>query len=172
MSKSKFITQETTKTVVDSFGRTIEVTESKIVKANANAEPFFMVYCQQLAPLYNLTSASAIRLLVKLMEMAAFNEGVVSLTPGVRDKILLELDLSQSAITKALSLLLKSNLILEVFNKTVDCETGEVIAKKSKGEYLINPAILWKGDHSKRKQLLRAGCTITFTPEFEEETVE
>lgn len=172
MSKSKFVTQETTKTVTDVLGRTIEITQSKTIKTNANTEPFFMVYCQQLAPLYNLTSASAIKILYKFMEKATFNEGIINLTSAFREEIIKTLDISPSSFIKCLNTLIDSELVLETYNKEVNYDTGEEVLTKRKGEYVINPAILWKGEHSKRQQLLKAGCTITFTPTFEEETAE
>ena len=161
----KYRTHQFTRTVKDSLGQLVEITESRTFKVNSNTDPFFMVYCKQLACLYDLSSATAIKVLVKFMEQSAFNKGIVSLSPAIRTDILNSLSISKSALSKAIKALLDSQLIFEMVDVTVNEETGEEIKTVRKGEYLINPEVSWKGELSERQKLVDANCVITITAE-------
>lgn len=162
MGKRKYTTHVLTRTITDSCGQLVEITESRTFKTKSDIEPFFMTYCKHLACLYDLSSATAIKVFVKFMENSAFNKGVVTLTTALRSDIMNSLNISKSALSKAIKALLDSELVFEMADVTVDEETGEEIKTIRKGEYMINPEVAWKGDSSERNKLLQANCSITF----------
>ena len=141
MGKRKYTTHVVTRTVTDSCGQLVEITESRTFKTRSDAEPFFMVYCKQLACLYDLSSVTAIKVLVKFMEQSAFNKGIVTLTTALRTDIINSLKISKSALSKAIKALIDSQMVFEMQDVIVDEDTGEEIKTLRKGEYMINPEI-------------------------------
>lgn len=89
--------------------------------------------------MYNITSVNSLKLLPKLMEKAEFNTGIVSLSAGTRDVLTRELGLSPATFTRALNDLITNEALFKCYQDYVDEETGEVIQKEIRGEYLINP---------------------------------
>jgi hypothetical protein len=73
--------------------------------------------------------------LYKLLEIAEYNTGEVSLSPGKRQEIMESIGIKKSAFTQALNQLVESGA-LELKYKT-DKETGELIPIR--GEYRISP---------------------------------
>jgi hypothetical protein len=141
MGKRKYTTHVTTRTITDSLGQLVEVTESRVFKTKSDNEPFFMVYCKQLACLYDLSSVTAIKVLVKFMEQATFNKGIVTLSTALRTDIINNLKISKSSLSKAIKALIDSQMVFELQDVIVDEETGEEIKTLRKGEYMINPEI-------------------------------
>lgn len=73
------------------------------------------------------------------MELADFNTGEVSLSPGKRKEILDQFEISRSSFTQSLNYLIEQNILQQKFKEVVDKDTGEVIKEEIKGEYRINP---------------------------------
>lgn len=132
--------QESVKTVTKEFVH--KVTES---------EPFYMVFIDYVKWMYNVKSATTIKILHQLMEMADFNSGEVSLSTGKRKEIMNRFNISRSSFTQSLNYLIEQNILQQKFY--VDQSTGEVTNEEIKGEYQINPDMFWKGDLKKRKEL-------------------
>jgi hypothetical protein len=101
--------------------------------------------------MYNVKSATTIKILHQLMEMADFNSGEVSLSTGKRKEIMYRFNISRSSFTQSLNYLIEQNILQQKFY--VDQSTGEVTNEEIKGEYRINPDMFWKGDLKKRKEL-------------------
>jgi len=139
----KFLTETRTRKVTDSTGNVVEETISKIYKVKSSTtEPFYMLYLNQLAWLYNITSVTAIKILAKFMENSDFNKGLVSVSTALRQDIMNELEISKSCLTQAIKSLVNAEALIETADEIVDKQTGEVKQIVRKGEYLINPALL------------------------------
>lgn len=141
MSTKHFLESTTISRVDKETGEITETEVKKLVKINmGKQEEFYMTYCQYLAPLYQLTYADDIKLIVKLCEWGQYDTGKVQLSSARRGEITDTLGLHNSNISKSLKRLVEKQLI-----------SGE------KGEYQLNPVIFWKGDRAVRKEILRRG---------------
>lgn len=141
MSTKHFLESTTISRVDKETGEITETEVKKLVKINmGKQEEFYMTYCQYLAPLYQLTYADDIKLIVKLCELGQYDTGKVQLSSARRGEITETLGLHNSNISKSLKRLVQKQLI-----------SGE------KGEYQLNPVIFWKGDRAVRKEILRRG---------------
>ncbi len=119
-------------------------------------DPFYMVFIDFVKWMYNITSVGSLKLLPKLLEIAEFNSGKISLSPGKRDEIQKELQMSKSTFTRALNDLIENNAIFKTYSTPIDEETGEILEsekKEIKGEYLVNPEMFWKGSLKDRAEL-------------------
>ena len=83
------------------------------------------------------------------MKKAQINTGRVALTTGMRKIMLSTLGISRSAFALAINQLVEAKALSKVYETNE--ETGEQI--EVRGEYFINPEMLWKGDKEKRKEL-------------------
>lgn len=151
---SKHILKSTSVTTTDKD--TGEVTHhevTKLIKINiGKQEEFYMTYCHYLSGIYQLTYADDIKLLVKLCEWGEYDTGRVSLTASKRQDVTRDLGMHNTNISKSLKRLKEKQLI-----------SGEG------GDFLINPAIFWKGDRATRKQLLKKnGLNVTFNFNLED----
>ena len=141
MATKHFLESTTISKVDKETGEVTETEVKKLVKVNmGKQEEFYMTYCQYLAPLYELTYADDLKLIVKLCEWGQYDKGTVQLTASRRVEITDVLGMHNSNISKSLKRLLEKGLI-----------SGE------RGEYLINPVFFWKGDRAIRKEILRKG---------------
>ena len=141
MATKHFLESTTVSRVDKETGEVTETEVKKLVKVNmGKQEEFYMTYCQYLAPLYQLTYADDIKLIVKLCEWGQYDKGTVQLTSSRRLEITSSLGMHNTNISKSLKRLVEKKLI-----------TGE------KGEYQLNPVIFWKGDRAVRKEMLRKG---------------
>lgn len=153
MGERKIRTREMKEYVDKCTGEVKEVEVSKVITINiGRQEEFYMTYCRYMAPMYELTYADDLKLLIKMCELAEYEKGTVFLTQQRRSDILVELGMHTANMSKSLKRLKEKNLI-----------TGD------RGEYTINHLIFWKGDRSKRLELLRNnGLTATFNFKLEE----
>jgi hypothetical protein len=106
--------------------------------------------------MYNITSVASLKLLPRLLEEAEFNTGNISLSPGKRDAIQTELNMSKSTFTRALNDLIENKAIFRTYFTPVNEDTGELLEdqrKEIKGEYIVNPEMFWKGNLKDRTEL-------------------
>lgn len=128
-------------------------THKEFVHKVTESEPFYMVFIDYVKWMYNVKSATTIKILHQLMEMADFNTGEVSLSPGKRKDIMDQFNISRSSFTQSLNYLIEQNILQRKVKEVINKDTGELIKEEVKGEYRINPDMFWKGDLKKRKEL-------------------
>ena len=136
---SKGFIQSSERTFYDENGLKRVETIDKEFYCKTDEDSFFMVFIDFVKWMYNITSVNSLKLLPKLMEIAEFNTGIVSLSAGLRTKIMKELQLSPSTFTRALNDLIANNALYKSYSEEIDEITGEIIKNEIKGEYLINP---------------------------------
>ena len=124
-------------------------TVSKEFTHKIDQDKFYMTFIDYVKWIYGLTTITTLKVLYKLLEIAEYNTGEVSLSPGKRQEIMESIGIKKSAFTQALNQLVKSGA-LEVKYKT-DKDTGELIPVR--GEYRISPEMFWKGELKKRTEL-------------------
>ncbi len=140
MPKGK-ITQSKTISIVDKKTGELSIVETeKTYNINTPVEEFIQIYFRLIAAIYKLNSANDIKLLIKFCEIAKYNTGVVSISTADRKQMCEDLDIHSSNFSKAIGRLKEKELL-----------TG------SKGTYLLNPAIFWKGEQKVRAQVLKEG---------------
>ena len=121
----------------------------KTIKSANKTPDFYMTFIDYVKWIYGLTTITTLKVLYKLLEIAEYNTGEVSLSPGKRQEIMESIGIKKSAFTQALNQLVESGA-LELKYKT-DKETGELIPIR--GEYRISPEMFWKGELKKRTEL-------------------
>lgn len=136
---AKKITQTISREIVDvNTGEVITMDTQKTFTEKVNPERFYMTFIDYIAPLYQLRSEVARRMLDWMCEHAAFNTGIVDLSTSKRQQMCTDLGLANNQVTNNLKKLKDLNLI-----------SGE------KGSFKINGEIFWKGDlPTRRKELL------------------
>lgn len=118
--------------------KTIE-TQKTFITRNSNNKSFYITFVDFVSTLYGLKPDKAKDLLVWMCCHAEFNTGKVELSTATRQDISKELNISNNAITNYLKVLKDKNLI-----------------SGSKGKFIINPEIFWKGDLKEREKLLKS----------------
>lgn len=126
MTKSRKNTYfvETTEVVDKETGEIGKVENVKKQKITIESEPFYMVFIDYIAPLFNLSNSTAKSVLAWMCSKATFNTGQISLSPSDRESMMKELNIKKSALSNILKELKEKNLI-----------SGD------KGTYIINPQI-------------------------------
>ncbi len=160
-------------------------TISKEFIHKADQDKFYMTFVDYVKWIYGLTTITTLKLLYQLLELAEYNTGEFSLSPGRRQEIMERLGIKKSAFTQALNQLVESGAVELKYKLDdsgnpvykVDPETGEQLPEIIRGEYRISPAMFWKGELKKRAEL-----KVTFeakyidefdnSKEFETEEVE
>ena len=135
-------------------------TVSKEFTHKIDQDKFYMTFIDYVKWIYGLTTITTLKVLYKLLEIAEYNTGEVSLSPGKRQEIMESIGIKKSAFTQALNQLVESGA-LEVKYK-VDKNTGELIPVR--GEYRISPEMFWKGELKKRTEL-----KVTIETKYEED---
>lgn len=136
---------ETTKEVIDpNTGELVSVTSQKTFTIKTTTESFYMTFINHSKHLFKLNSATDIKLIIKLCELAEYNTGRVILPSPLRKEVCEELEISSQQFSNAVSNLKKKKII-----------------KGTKGLYNINPLIFWKGTTDMRSQILK-NIEITF----------
>lgn len=133
MSKKLFKHIETIKT---NEGQ--EVTYEKTYIVKTKADNFYMSFIDNMAGFFELTSATSIKILTILCNMAEFNTGVVRITSEDRKEIIDILGIKNTHLSNYLKMLKDKELIYG-----------------SGGKYVINPLIFWKGELKERTELLK-----------------
>lgn len=134
-----------------------EIIQTEIVKSftkKVNVEQFYMTFIKYIAPIYQLKSDTAKSVLNYMCSHAEFDTGKVKLTAGSRLEICKYIGISATSLTNNLNLLKKLNLI-----------------SGSKGDFIINPQIFWRGSMDTRDQILKnADIKVTFNIVDKEES--
>lgn len=131
-------------------------TVSKEFTHKMDQDKFYMTFIDYVKWIYGLTTITTLKVLYKLLEIAEYNTGEVSLSPGKRQEIMESISIKKSAFTQALNQLVESGA-LEVKYKLDN--TGNIIIGKNgepeivRGEYRISPEMFWKGELKKRAEL-------------------
>lgn len=135
---AKRITQTIQREIIDvNTGESVKVDTQKTFTEKINPEHFYMTFIDYIAPLYQLHSEVARRMLDWMCEHAEYNTGIVDLSTSKRQQMCSELNLANNQVTNNLKKLKDLNLI-----------TGD------KGSFTVNPEIFWKGDAQTRKDIL------------------
>ena len=132
-------------------------TVSKEFTHKMDQDKFYMTFIDYVKWIYGLTTITTLKVLYKLLELADYNTGELSLSPGKRQEIMESIGIKKSAFTQALNQLVESGA-LELKYKTdndgnflCDPDTGEL--EIVRGEYRISPEMFWKGELKKRAEL-------------------
>lgn len=141
---------ETTEQIVkDELGNERVRTTKKVVVHKTENENFYMVFTNYVGWMYDLKGVVPVKVLHYLLEKAQVNTGRVALTAGMRMIMMETLGISRAAFALAIKQLIEARAISKVYR--TDKDTGEQV--EVKGEYFINPEMLWKGDKEKRTEL-------------------
>lgn len=125
--------------VRDENGKLIkqDIKKTFIIKLD-DSDRFFMVYYNMLKSFYHIKYVKDVFLLVRLIEMADHNTGVVTIAAKTRETLCNELEVSKSNLSP-------------MFKRLLDLE----LISGDKGVYTINEAAFWKGDAAIRRDILK-----------------
>lgn len=136
MSKNIYDVKETT--YLDSeTGELVTVESVKRQKISIKSDSFYMTFIDYVAPFFQLKNGTSKSILSWLCGKAIFNTGQVSLGAADRKKLCEELNIRNNVL---------SNSLRELVNKA--------LIMGSKGSYIINPQVFWKGDLKTREDIL------------------
>ncbi|GAC1371005.1 MAG: hypothetical protein NVS3B25_19070 [Hymenobacter sp.] len=124
-----------TREVVDAHGNRITTENEFFVKAKTM--PFISIPLPVSAALHTLTSAKDFRVLLALAELAEFNTNAVFLVARRRQEIMALAAVSSAQLSTCLKRLRASQVV-----------------SGPKGEAVIHPSIMWKGDSATKKERL------------------
>lgn len=146
----KLIHSTETQMVNTETGEMITIETSKTFSKKTETDKFYMTFIDFAAPLFNLKSDTAKSVLCWMCNKVEYNTGKVHLTTNTRRELCAELEISSNTLTNTLKKLKDLNLI-----------SGE------KGDFIINPQILWKGDLQTRDSMLKLEeIKVTFDLKF------
>ena|SRR3982751_6176436 len=150
---TKYTTETTTKRILNPETKLWEEHEVKKVhkiKVKPDDE-FYMTYIKYMSPYYDLKYADDIKILAKMCEWAEWEKGIVYLTSGRRHEIIETLGIHNSNISKSINRLSEAKHI-----------------SGTRGEFIINPVIFWKGSRASRmEQMKKEGIQVIFNFELE-----
>ena len=124
-----------TKETVDASGRTIRTENEFFVKAKT--QPFISIPLPVSGTLHTLTSAKDFRVLLALAELAEFNTNTVFLVARRRQQVMALAQVSSAQLSTALKRLRAAQIV-----------------SGPKGEAVIHPSVMWKGDTATKNALL------------------
>lgn len=128
------------------------------ITINTNSENFYPAYFNFVEWMYGIKGDVAKNLLLKLLNLSDERTGIVSLTPASRQRIMNELGIANSALSRALTQLAESRVLIQLADVLED---GTVV--EHKGEYQIARELLWRGPAEKR-----TGLAVTFEALYED----
>lgn len=147
--KRRFVKSETTQRVDPQTGEIIQVDVKKVHEIKLEEKDrFVMIYYEMLKTFYQIKYIKDVFLLIKLVEMANYNTGEVSISTAKREKLCEELQV-------------KNPNLSSMFKRLTELE----LIEGSRGEYKINEAAFWKGDNKTRLEMLK-DKGIEFTIKF------
>lgn len=114
-----------------------QITVSKTYAIKIKQDEFYMSYIENMSGFFNLKSAIDIKVLTKFCMMAKYNTGKLVLSTAERKEICVLLEISTQQLTNSIYALRKNGLL-----------------SGSQGNFIINPAVFWKGTNETRNKLL------------------
>lgn len=118
-------------------GEVKTIATQKVFTSKVKSEEFYMTFIDYLSPIFKISKPSVKDLLIWMCQHADYNTGIVNLSAAIRKKICVDLNTTNSTISNSIKSLKELKLI-----------SGEG------GTFQINPQVFWKGELSKRKELL------------------
>lgn len=118
-------------------GEVKSIETQKVFTSKIKPDEFYMTFVDYIGPLYKITNGATKNLLIWLCQHANYNTGTVNLSASIRKQMCIDLNTTNSTISHGIKVLKDSKLL-----------DGEG------GTFQINPQIFWKGELSKRKELL------------------
>lgn len=146
----KLFKEVTTQMVDTSTGELISQTTSKQFVVKTNAEKFYQTYLSFMAPVLGITKGNDFKVLCGMMFFVEYDTDKVSLTPEKRKELEKLVSLQSQTVSNALNNLKKLKLI-----------TG------SRGDYRIDPQVLWLGTLNTRAALLKNDKGLNVNIKFE-----
>lgn len=146
----KGFVSSSTQTIVDENGIERVRTTTKQFVYKSEEAPFYNVFIDYVRWMYSINSIVTLKVLLRMLELAEFNTGKVQMTAGARKDIVEAIGIKQPALSRSLKELVESGAVMKLYD--TDRATGE--QKERRGEYSINPQMFWKGELSKRKELI------------------
>lgn len=147
MAKSFLKTRITDRIIDTETGEQLdEKTVSYIVE---NEKDFYITYCKVLGLLKDM-KLGEIKTLAWLVSTSHFNNNMVVVTSGVKQKIANDMDISVSAVNCALAPLVEKNILYR------DSDSSS----RRDGVYYIHPEYYWKGSLTERNRVLRIALEL------------
>ena len=122
-----------------------ELIDSKVHRyIMENDTEFYLTYCKVLGLMEDM-GIGEVKTLAWLVNNLQFNNNMVSVSLGVKEKISVEMGVSISSVSNALPKLVKKGILYR-----------EECKENSRGAvYYIHPEYFWKGDLAERKRKLK-----------------
>lgn len=140
---------ESVETIIkDEYGNDRVTTTKKVFKHNSEGENFYFVFVNYVSWMFDLKGEIALKVLHFMLKEAQVNTGRVVLSAGKKKEIIERLGVSKMSFYNAVKQLIDAKAISKIYYVNPDGEKTEY-----KGEYMINPEMIWKGDKDKRKEL-------------------
>jgi hypothetical protein len=145
LSIEKNIRVKNTETIIDSGTGEI-VTTSKEFTIKTTTDEFFMMYVQSLSLLHNITSMTDMKVLAKMAGWVDWKTNNCYVSTSRRKELCEELKVKNQALSNSLTRLSASGMIAFV----------------ARGEYQVNPYLVWKGSSLDRDRYLKKyGAILT-----------
>jgi len=141
MAKTHLKTRIKDRTISEDGEVLDEKTVSYVVE---NEKDFYITYCKVLGLLKDM-KLGEIKTLAWLVSTSHFNNNMVVVTSGVKQKIAKDMDISISAVNKALAPLVEKEILFRDKDSSV----------RRDGVYYIHPEYYWKGSLVERAKVLR-----------------
>lgn len=109
-----------------------------------NEKDFYITYCKVLGLMGDM-KLGEMKTLAWLVSNSHFNNNMVVVTSGVKEKIAKEMEISVSAVNNSLQPLVSKGILYR------DSDKGG----RRDGVYYINPEYYWKGNISERNKVLK-----------------
>lgn len=131
--------------VIDTESGEVLMTTHKEFSIRTSSEEFFLVFLTELGSLYRLNAAIDIKLLAYLCSIAGFNSCTTYLSPAKRKEFqAMNPGVTTQTVTNSIKRLKELKLL-----------------QGDKGEYMINPTVMWKGSIKERDKWMKgAGFNI------------
>jgi len=148
MAKRHFISSHTVRSI-DKNGNETFFDENKLHSVELDkSDSFYLIYFKMLKTFYEIKLIKDVYLLFRLCEMAEYNTGKISLSIQDRSDLCDLISLRKEHLSAGLKRLSELGLI-----------------SGSRGSYIINQSIFWKGDKETRNKVLKERG-IDFTIRF------
>lgn len=122
-------------------------------KSKQEVDRFYMVYMDYMATILGETSGNDIKVLIGLAQFLEYDSNKVRLTPDKRRQLAELLQFTPQTLSNTLNVLKKKNLI-----------------KGSRGDYELDPRMVWYGSTKTREALLKEGKGLQVNIRFEGES--